>query len=85
MVATVNSLFKLTVGPSRHEKPTVRKALTVATHSPAPPQGSKEQFTDRDEGKSCDATFHVAEIRLAARVARHHQIGEYIRIEKDNA
>ena len=42
--------------------------------SPASPQGSKQQLTDRDEGKRGYATFHVAEIRLAAWVARHHQI-----------
>ena len=33
MVATVNSHFELTVGLSAPEKPTVRKALTVATHA----------------------------------------------------
>ena len=31
-VATVNSQFELTVGSSPGKKPTVRKALTVATH-----------------------------------------------------
>ena len=31
MVATVNSLLELTVGSWCPEKPTVRKALTVAT------------------------------------------------------
>jgi hypothetical protein len=29
--ATLNSLLEVTAGPSQHEKPTVRKALTVAT------------------------------------------------------
>lgn len=52
---------------------------------PASPQGSEEQFTYGNEGKRCDATLHVAEIRLAAWITRHHQIREHICIKKDNA
>ena len=55
-----------------------------SSFSPPTPEGPEEQFADRNEGKSCGATLHVAEIRPAAQVARLHQVRENVRVEQDD-
>ena len=62
MVATVNSLFKLTVGPSQPEEPTVRKALTVATRSIRIIDSVKaykpEHLVDYDDVRALSGVLH---------------------------